>query len=179
MEKVLDQFRKMEISKADLQAFFGNDLHNAECNKPQKITRFDVVNVIQAMLDGAKSVLDVVEWVNVVWFTDLFAFSDDETDSIVSVLEVLETLDEEGEYVRQELECVYTDTQLSFMKGKRGWVKEDCIILIRYSSGDVLVVGTDLVPARCTFESGGSPRTVRLSIKRNSPEFAKILESLS
>lgn len=90
-----------------------------------------------------------------------------------------ETLDEEGDYVRQELECVYTDTQLSFMKGKRGWVKEDCIILIRYSSGDVLVVGTDLVPARCTFESGGSPRTVRLSIKRNSPEFAKILESLS
>lgn len=96
MGKLLDQFRKMEISKADLQAFFGNDLHNADCNKPQKITRFDVVNAIQAMLDGSKSVLDVVEWVNVVWFTDLFTFSDDETDSIVSVLEVLETLDEEG-----------------------------------------------------------------------------------
>ena len=96
MEKLLDQFRKMEISKADLQAFFGNDLHNADCSKPQKITRFDVVNAVQAMLDGSKSVLDVVEWVNVVWFTDLFTFPDDETDSIVSVLGVLETLDEEG-----------------------------------------------------------------------------------
>ena len=93
---VIDQFRKMEISKADLQAFFGNDLHNADCGKPQKITRFDVVNAIQAILDGSKAVLDVVEWVNVVWFTDLFAFSDDETDSIISVLEVLETMDEEG-----------------------------------------------------------------------------------
>ena len=96
MEKLLDQFRKMEISKADLQAFFGNDLHNADCSKPQKITRFDVVNVIQTILDGSKAILDVVEWVNVVWFTDLFTFPDDEADSIASVLEVLETMDEEG-----------------------------------------------------------------------------------
>ena len=93
---IVEKFRKMEISKADLQAFFGNDLHNADCSKPQKITRFDVVNAVQAMLDGSKSVLVVVEWVNVVWFTDLFTFPDDETDSIVSVLGVLETLDEEG-----------------------------------------------------------------------------------
>ena len=96
MEKLLDQFRKMEIGKADLQAFFGNDLHNAECSKPQIITRFDVVNAIQSILNSSKLILDLVEWVNVVWFTDLFTFPDDETDSIVSVLEVLETLDEEG-----------------------------------------------------------------------------------
>ncbi len=96
MKKLLDQFRKMEIGKADLQTFFGNDLHNADCSKPQKIVRADVANVIRAILDGSKSVLEVVEWVNVVWFTDLFAFSDDEADSIVSVLEVLETMDEEG-----------------------------------------------------------------------------------
>ena len=93
---IVEKFRKMEIGKADLQAFFGNDLHNAECSKPQRIERFDVANVIQAVLDGSKSILDVVEWVNVVWFTDLFTFPDDEADSIVSVLEVLETLDEEG-----------------------------------------------------------------------------------
>ena len=93
---IVNQFRKMEIGKADLQAFFGSDLHNAECSKPQIITRLDVVNAVQAMLDGSKSVSDVVEWVNVVWFTDLFAFPDNETDSIVSVLGVLETLDEEG-----------------------------------------------------------------------------------
>ena len=102
MEKLLDQFRKMEIGKADLQAFFGNDLHNAVCRKPQKIERTDVAYAIQRMLDGSKSVLDVVEWVNVVWFTDLFAFSDDDADSIVSVLEVLETMDEEGVSVTTE-----------------------------------------------------------------------------
>ncbi|MBO4693130.1 MAG: hypothetical protein J5659_01890 [Clostridia bacterium] len=95
MEKLLDQFRKMEISKADLQTFFGNDLHNADCSKPQKIGRADVANAIRAILDGSKAMLDVVEWVNVVWFTDLFVFPDDEADSIVSVLEVLETMDEE------------------------------------------------------------------------------------
>lgn len=102
MEKLLDQFRKMEINKANLQAFFGNDLHNVECSKPQMITRFDVVNAVQAMLDSSKTVLDVVEWVNVVWFTDLFEFSDDEADSVVSVFEVLETMDEEGVAVTTE-----------------------------------------------------------------------------
>ena len=86
----------MKISKSDLQDFFGNDLHNADCRKPQTVNRADVVNAIQAMLEGKKTVLDVVEWVNVVWFTDLFTFPDDEADSIVSVLEVLETMDEEG-----------------------------------------------------------------------------------
>ena len=96
MEKLLDRFRKMEIGKASLQAYFGNDLHNTDCKKPQRIRCGDVVNTICAMLDGSKSVSDVVEWVNVIWFTDLFAFSDAEADSIVSVLEVLETMDEEG-----------------------------------------------------------------------------------
>ena len=99
---VVNQFRKMEISKADLQAFFGNDLHNADCSKPQKITRFDVVNAVQAMLNGSKAILDVVEWVNVVWFTDLFTFPDVEADSIVSVLEVLETMDEEGVTITED-----------------------------------------------------------------------------
>ena len=96
MENLLNQFRKMEIGKADLQAFYGNDLHNADCGNPKKIKCADVANAIQKMLDGSKNVLDLVEWVNVVWFTDLFTFSEDEADSIVSVLEVLETMDEEG-----------------------------------------------------------------------------------
>ena len=32
----------------------------------------------------------------ILWFTELFVFDDNETDSIVSVLEILETMDEEG-----------------------------------------------------------------------------------
>ena len=36
----------------------------------------------------------LVEWVNVVWFTEFCEFYED-ADSIVSVFEVLETMDEE------------------------------------------------------------------------------------
>ena len=92
----------MEISKSDLQASLGNNLHNAGCNKPQIIQREDVANAIMAMRDGSKTVSDMVEWVNVIWFTDLFVFSDADSDSIVSVLEVLETMDEEGVIVTTE-----------------------------------------------------------------------------
>lgn len=40
--------------------------------------------------------MTLVEWVNVVWFTELFVFDDEDADSIVSVPEVLETMDEDG-----------------------------------------------------------------------------------
>ena len=43
----------------------------------------------------------LVEWVNVVWFTELYVF-DEDADSIVSVFEVLETMDEEGVVVLED-----------------------------------------------------------------------------
>lgn len=96
MKNNLDLFRRMQVSKAELQNLIGNDLHNARCTKPQLVTRDDVVAAIQAALNGTKTVGALVEWVNVIWFTDLFEFADDDAESIISVLEVLETLDEEG-----------------------------------------------------------------------------------
>lgn len=96
MEKYLELFKKMEIGKIDLQQAIGTDLHNVECSKPQSVRCSDVVAAIQALQCGVKSVADLVDWVNVIWFTDLFVFSDRETDSMVSVFEVLETMDEEN-----------------------------------------------------------------------------------
>ena len=36
-----------------------------------------------------------------VWFTELFVFDDEDADSIVSVLEVIETMDEDGVVVSE------------------------------------------------------------------------------
>ena len=51
--------------------------------------------------NGAISKDALVEWVNVVWFTELYVFDDEDADSIVSVLEVLETMDEDGVVVSE------------------------------------------------------------------------------
>ena len=63
--------------------------------KAYSIKRSDVVNAIQLLQNGTISKDALVEWVNVVWFTELYVFDDEDADSIVSVLEVLETMDED------------------------------------------------------------------------------------
>ena len=95
-EKYLSLYRELKLSKSELQQAIGEDLHNVECQKAYRIKRSDVVNAIQLLGNGTISKDALVEWVNVVWFTELYVFDDEDADSIVSVLEVLETMDEEG-----------------------------------------------------------------------------------
>ena len=67
----------------------------SSAKKAYCIKRSDVVNAIQLYKNGAISKDALVEWVNVVWFTELYVFDDEDADSIVSVLDVLETMDED------------------------------------------------------------------------------------
>ncbi len=48
------------------------------------------------LLDGTISLDELVQWVNVVWFSDAYEFAEDHTDSIVSVMDQLECLDQDG-----------------------------------------------------------------------------------
>ena len=100
-EKYLSLYCELKISKSELQQAIGEDLHNVECKKAYSIKRSDVVNAIQLYKNGAISKDALVEWVNVVWFTERYVFDDENADSIVSVLEVLETMDEDGVVVSE------------------------------------------------------------------------------
>ena len=60
------------------------------------------MNAIQLLLNDTIDKDTLVEWVNVVWFTELYMFDDKDADSIVSVLEVLETMDEDGVIVSED-----------------------------------------------------------------------------
>lgn len=95
MEKHLSLYRELKITKTELQQAIGENLHNVECQNAYRIRRCDVVNAIQLLQNGTISKDTLVEWVNVVWFTEIYAFDDEDADSIVSVLEVLETMDED------------------------------------------------------------------------------------
>ena len=102
MKKHLDLYCKFKISKSELQQALGEDLHNVKCKKAYCISRSDVVNAIQLLLNGIIKKDTLVEWVNVVWFTELYVFNDEDADSIVSVLEVLETMDEDDVIVSED-----------------------------------------------------------------------------
>lgn len=102
MEKHLDLYRNLKISKSELQQALGEDLHNVEFKKAYLIKGNDVANAIRMLQNGEVAVDTLVDWVNVVWFTELYVFDDVEADSIISVFEVLETMDEEGVVVSDD-----------------------------------------------------------------------------
>lgn len=83
-----------------------------------------------------------------------------------------------GDYVDQELEVVFTSSEADYVDQHRQWIEQDGLVLVRYTNGQVLVAGTEEAPCRCEIDESGSPRTLRVLMKRKSPEFAKVLKSL-
>ncbi len=96
MTETLLKFKNLEIDKALLKKEIGDDLFNVDCPKPLTVTKEDLCEVIQCYMNNDITLQQLVDWVNVIWLTGLFEIPECESDSVVSVLEVLETLDEEG-----------------------------------------------------------------------------------
>lgn len=48
----ISAYRKLKITKTELQQAIGEDLHNVERKKAYRIRRSDVVNAIQLLLNG-------------------------------------------------------------------------------------------------------------------------------
>lgn len=95
MNKLLNAFKTLSINKKDLTDKIGEDLYNIDCKKPEQIRTSDVINAISSFLNHSITKEQLLDWVNVIWFTDLFEFKEDDLESIVSVLQVLETMDED------------------------------------------------------------------------------------
>lgn len=96
MTNILDKFKKFEIKVSDLKRQFGDDLHNASVTTPKTVCTSDVISAIKKYLNNDISKQDLVDWVNIIWFTELFTYKVSEENSIASVISLLETLDEEG-----------------------------------------------------------------------------------
>ena len=108
---LLADFLDFKKSKSDLIQFFGEDLLNA-AGPSLQVTTKDVIAAIDRYLRNEISKNQLLDWVNVLWFTDLFEYNDSEADSIASVMTILETLDEadvsltEHDYLKMK-ECLY------------------------------------------------------------------------
>ena len=109
MQEYLKKFRALQISKTELQKAIGEDLYNVECKRACSLKCSHVIDAIQLYRNHTITVNTLVDWVNVVWFTELFVFPDEEADSVVSVLEVLETMDEDDVVISEsELDGMIT-----------------------------------------------------------------------
>lgn len=92
----LKEFRDLKIDINELSKFGAIDLFNAEIDSgtPEKIEPAHVINLLREFKDGNISKEKLLDWVNTIWFTELFDYDDAYSNSIASVLDKLEDLDE-------------------------------------------------------------------------------------
>jgi hypothetical protein len=102
METVLSKYKHFNASLRELKHVLGEDLHNVAGVTPEKIYRTDVVYAIKQYIAKSISLQKLVEWVNVVWFTELYEYAPKEENAIASVMALLETLDEGVEFTLDE-----------------------------------------------------------------------------
>ena len=98
MKKVLNDFLKNKLDLDSVKKILGVNLHSIKVEEPVIVCSQDVIFLINQYLDKKITLQDVLDWVNVVWFTDLFEYNEVEEDSIASVINELETMDEDGVY---------------------------------------------------------------------------------
>lgn len=113
MKTVLSKYKHFDISLQELKSVLGEDLYNVTDVTPDKVCGADVVYAIQQYLAKSISLPQLVEWVNVVWFTELYEYASNEEDTIASVMVLLETLDEGVTFTAEEyaqmIECLETN----------------------------------------------------------------------
>lgn len=115
-DDLLKSFLHMDVQLEALKTAFGRNLLQAEADHPATVTAHDAAAAIEKYLSGDISKEMLLDWVNTLWFTDLYAYDDAESDCIASVMSVLETLDEEGVSISPDdwqkmLLCLATNTE--------------------------------------------------------------------
>ncbi len=101
-ERVFEQYRDLKISKQQLSEKLHNDPHKVVIDNPIIVTSLNVIKCLTSYLSLEIDKQAMIDWVNIIWFNDAYEFEESETDSIVSVVSVIETMDEDGVVVTDD-----------------------------------------------------------------------------
>ncbi|MDR2360239.1 MAG: hypothetical protein LBD85_03025 [Oscillospiraceae bacterium] len=107
--KLLLDFKDFRISLEELRAAFGvTRFLNVKMDAPVIFTTTDAASAIKRYRSGEITVQTLVNWVNTLWFNEgIYDFADEQSESLASVMDLLEELDEDGVF--------YTDDEYDRM----------------------------------------------------------------
>ena len=72
---ILNDFLKIKIDLNQLKKELGDDLYNVNITTPRKVYAEDLIFLITQYITHKITLQEIVDWVNVVWFTDLFEYN--------------------------------------------------------------------------------------------------------
>lgn len=90
--EILEQYRDLKITKDKIESLISNEI----CDNAVTVSSDHLIRLLTVYKHGKINLNKLIEWVNVVWFSDWFDYNDEQSDSIASVMTELEELDEEG-----------------------------------------------------------------------------------
>ncbi len=97
----LISFMRLDITKNELLDIVKADLKDLTIDNPIIVNSEDVIKVLEAYLNNKINLQDVIDWVNIIWFSDIYDYADYQCDSIASVMNELEEADEDSEKLSQ------------------------------------------------------------------------------
>lgn len=99
LNDILEKYKNFEISKGELLKLVNKDLMTLKVQKPVEICTNDIIALLENYKQGKITNQDLLDWVNTIWFTDLYEYCDSQSDSIASVMNELEEVDEDIEKI--------------------------------------------------------------------------------
>lgn len=93
---MLEQVRDLKLKKDELPSI-SYEQETELLQEPVVINRQHVIHVLKRFKQERLSQADLYDWVHFVWFSDFYTCQDNDADSIASVMQVLEELEEEGD----------------------------------------------------------------------------------
>lgn len=91
--EVLQRFLAGDVGREEAQASLDEDLMNLDIEVPIDVSRDDIAFMLTKLRDGRVVVSHVLDWVLVLRQTTLYDWSEEDMDSICSVLDALEALE--------------------------------------------------------------------------------------
>lgn len=92
----------LKILKNQLLELLPKRLNKLKIDKPVQICSIHLIAVLEKYQTGTISEKTVLDWVNTVWFSGLYEYCDEQCDSIASVTNELEEIDEDGKQLTTE-----------------------------------------------------------------------------
>lgn len=87
-KKILEDFRDLKISKNQFKLLMEKVPGHLE------IERKDLAFVLRQYVENKIDQSRLLDWVNIVWFTDLFEYRDVDAECLTNIMHALEELDE-------------------------------------------------------------------------------------
>ncbi|MGE5397587.1 MAG: hypothetical protein ACM3MK_08680 [Chitinophagales bacterium] len=103
----LEKYRDLAIGKSELESMIRGQTAFVSSEELVVVRGCHVIKLLRHYQNHEIDENKVLEWVNTIWFSGWFDYSDEENDSIASVMNELEELDEPGKIQTPEKVKMY------------------------------------------------------------------------